>query len=72
MVGTSETGPPIAVSNRSEWSRLALGLISVYVLFQWSAASLGAIAVRPGSRSPASSSAERCSSSTCGLDGPSR
>jgi membrane protease YdiL (CAAX protease family) len=31
----------VAISNRSEWSRLALGLIAVFVLFQWSAARLG-------------------------------
>jgi membrane protease YdiL (CAAX protease family) len=41
VMGTPEIGSSIAVSDRSDWTRLALGLIAVYVLFQWSAATLG-------------------------------
>lgn len=38
--GASQTGR-VAVSDRSDWTRLAIGLVVVYGLFQWSAARLG-------------------------------
>jgi membrane protease YdiL (CAAX protease family) len=41
MMGTPVDGSSTAVSDRRDWIRLALGLIAVYGLFQWSAAKLG-------------------------------
>lgn len=41
MIGPSENEPPVAVTDRADWTRLVIGLVAIYALFQWSAARLG-------------------------------
>ena len=41
MIGPSKDEPSVAVSDRTDWTRLAIGLVAVFGLFQWSAARLG-------------------------------
>jgi membrane protease YdiL (CAAX protease family) len=41
MTDPSDIESPTAVSDRSDWTRLAIGLVAVYGLFQWSAVRLG-------------------------------
>jgi hypothetical protein len=41
VIGPSEKEAPVAVTDRADWTRLIIGLVAIYELFQWSAARLG-------------------------------